>query len=622
MSEFQRRNDPSASTGAATSSATEAAVDARKGDLRGASYEEGAALLKPGEDPAKAGSERAKRAQESWEKLFGEKIGGELFALVRKHVSVSDLTGYAKSGVGSLASAAGSLAKPTDAGAAGGIMDTKAEAAAVNKLMAALAVDVEKSAAAWLASEKGQKLAAAISQWVEEHPGWTTGIVATGAIAAAVVAYLQNVDVPELEKAFKLGGGWTASAALDLGKIQELSIQAARATLAYKTEGLEASVIMAHDGKTDVNSVTAKASATAVLGRGVSTTARGDLVAKDDGSLVLSASANVAAEVAQKPLTAEGGLSQTRTSEATTSDKVTGRIRYGESGEHREVSGFYDRANDTFSLSTVRAQDGGNTTRTDTVSRDGEGNLTSSRALDQKFGDHHSLGIREQAGTLGPGKEATYRGTNLATGLSLGLAAGTGTLAGHRANLDYKRGDVEAALDLEMKDQVSRLSLSAASAPSAGWSYGASLKMNLTDSHLEELGTNLGWQHPTEFKSFALEYKAKWLDTNPEMEHHFDGTFEYAVGRVSGRLSGSMDLQGRTLMGTRADLLMGYEINPNWTALGGLGYAGQRNADTHNMGGDLTYRTGVQYKDVAFTVGYTPDREQWTVGITIPLGRR
>ena len=38
---------------------------------------------------------RLKRAQESWERLFGETIGAELFALVSKHLSASELTDYA-----------------------------------------------------------------------------------------------------------------------------------------------------------------------------------------------------------------------------------------------------------------------------------------------------------------------------------------------------------------------------------------------------------------------------------------------------------------------------------------------------------------------------------------------
>lgn len=621
MSRLERQRNSSGSSDALSGQA-EVSETSTNADLRGATYEEGAAMLKPGTDPAEAEAARLKRAQESWEKLFGEKIGGELFALVSKHLSASELSGAAQSGVKAIADAAGGLVKPTEAGAAGGIVDTKAEAEALNKLISALAKDVAASADAWLESEKGQRLAQSISQWVQEHPGWTTGIVVTSAISAAVVAYLQDVDVPELEQTFKLAEGLTASAALDLGKIQNLSIQAAKATLAYQTEGFRGSVTVAHDGEKDVNSVTAKVSGAGALGHALTADGKADAILRDDGSLTLSASGGLDTSLGRQPVRAEAGVSHTQAAGESTSERVTASVRLGEDGTHREYSGTYDRADDTFQLKSTRVLNDGATSLTDTVDRDGDGMVSSGREFSHSPSDGHRLGFREETNALGGGQRFSYSATDLGGPLSLGLSAGTGTLAGLNANVDYKRGDVEAALDLEIKDQVSLLSLSAASKPSDGWSYGANLKMNLSDSRLEELGTSLGWQHPTEFKSFALGYKAKWLEQNPEMQHHFDSSFEYAVGRVSGRLTGSMDLQGRTLMGTRADLLMGYEVNPTWTALAGVGYEGQRNADTHNLDGALSFRTGVQYKkDIAFTVGYTPDREEWRVGIVIPLGR-
>ena len=578
-------------------------------------------MLKPGADPAQDPATRLKRAQESWEKLFGEKIGAELFALVSKHLSVTELSGYAHSGVAAIADAAGGLIKPTEAGASGGIVDTKAEAEALNKLIAALAKDVAVSADAWLDSEKGQKLAQSISQWVQEHPGWTTGIVVTSAITAAVVAYLQNVDVPELEKKFKLADGLTATAALDLGKIQSLSIQAAKATLAYQTEGFEGSVSLNHDGEKDVNSLTAKVSGAGALGHAVTVDGKADAIIRDDGSLRLSASGGLDSSLGRQPVRAEAGVSQTQQDGTTTSEKVTASVRLGEDGANREFSGYYDRTTDAFELKSIQVLNDGATSQTETIGRDENGGMTTGREFSHSFSDGHSLGLRDESNALGGGQRLSYSAAALSGQLGLGLSAGTGTLAGLNANIDYKHDDITAALDLELNEKASHLSLSAGSKPTDGWSYGGYAKLDLSDARLEELGANLGWRHPTEFKSFALGYKANWLEQNPEMEHHFDSSFEYAVGRVSARLTGSLDLQGRTLMGTSADLLAGYELNPNWTALGGVSYQGQRNADTHHIDGSLTFKSGVQYKkNIGFTVGYTPDSEQWSVGIVIPLG--
>ncbi|MBD90188.1 MAG: hypothetical protein CL940_07610 [Deltaproteobacteria bacterium] len=573
-------------------------------------------MLQPGVDPAAEKAARLKRAQESWERLFGETIGAELFALVSKHLSASELTDYAHSAVEALAGATDGLVKPGDGGL------SKDEAEATSKLLAALAKDVAKSADAWLDGEKGQKLAEAISQWTQENPAWTTGIVVTSAITAAVVAYLQNVDIPELEHTFKLGGGLSASAGLDLGKIQSLGLSAAKASLSYQSKSLKGSVTVTHDGEKDVNSITAKVSGAGALGHATTVDGKGDAVIRDDGTMSLSASGGLSSTLGGQKTRAEAGYSQSSQDGEITQERVTGKVRLGEGGEYREYTGFFDRVDNTFELKDTQVTNDGATSLTEGVSRDASGNILGSRELAHTFSAGHTLGMRDELSSAGTGQSVSYRAEDLGGPFGVGFSAGTGTLAGFNANLDYQRGDLEAALDLELKDQVSKLSLSAGVERDAGWSYGGDAIVNLTDSRLEELGANLGWQHPTEFKSFAVGYKAKWLEQNPEIAHHFDSSFEYAVGRVSARLSGSVDLQGRSLTGTRADLLMGYEVNPTWTALGGVSYAGQRNADTHNLDGSLTYKAGVQYKrDIAFTVGYTPEREEWGIGVVIPLGR-
>ncbi len=576
-------------------------------------------MLQPCPDPAQDRAERARRAQESLEQLFGEAIGGELFALVTKHLSAAQLTGYAHSGVQALADAAGQLVKPGPEGG-GGL--SAADAEAINQMMSALSADIAKSADAWLDSEKGQQLAASISQWLQENPGWTTGIVITSAISAAVIAYLQNADIPVLERTFRLGGGFTGSGSVDLGSLQEISIRAAKAALAYQSENFAGSVSVNHDGETGVNTVAAQVSASGALGKSVSVEGKGDALVSDDGTMRLSASGALNTNAGGQPLRAEAGISQDQQDGAVTRERVTARVRHGNESEYRVYSGHYDRLDESFQLQTEQVFNGGDTTLTEKVTGDGAGGVTSSRDLSHLIAPGQTLSLEEEASALGTGERVSYRAEDLGGPLSLGFSAGTGTLAGFNGNMAYQKGDLEAALDLEIQDQVSRLTLSASSKPDYGWSYGGDAIVNLSESRLEELGAHLGWKHPKEFKSFALNYRAKWLDQNPEMQHHFDSTFEYAVGRVSARLSGSMDLQGRSLTGTRADLLMGYELNPTWTALGGVSYAGQRNSETHNLDGSLTYKTGVQYKkDVAFTVGYTPDREEWSLGVVIPLGR-
>lgn len=214
-------------------------------DLRTAGFAQGSALLAPGAEQKGGTDEEAQRvaaAQAGWESLLGQSIGGKAFEAIQKHVSVDKLLEYAKKATESLGKAANKGIKPTGEGAAAGLMDEQSEADALNKMLAALGPALVEAANEWLESDSGTAVRTDISQWIEEHPATVTSSVAVIVIGAAVAAWLSNAEVPTLKKMFNINDRWSAGGSIDLGRIQNLSVQAATLAVAYEGEKIKGSL--------------------------------------------------------------------------------------------------------------------------------------------------------------------------------------------------------------------------------------------------------------------------------------------------------------------------------------------------------------------------------------------
>ncbi len=199
-------------------------------------YADGAAALAPkAGDPAEAEKARQAAARKGFTDLLGSFLGGKLYEVVHDNVSADKFLEYGKQGITAAAEAIGDLPQPI---AGSGIMDTKAEAEAVGKFGAALAKWAGGYAEEWLKGEDGAKFRQAASEWVEGHPG----ILIAAALAAAAAAVAANVDVPELKQKFKIGGGLSASAGIDMGKIRDFAVKGASAGLEYKKGDVQAAV--------------------------------------------------------------------------------------------------------------------------------------------------------------------------------------------------------------------------------------------------------------------------------------------------------------------------------------------------------------------------------------------
>lgn len=574
----------------------------------------------------KKDKERLAKAKADWEKAFGAWIGGKLFELVHEHVNYEALLGYAKDGTTAMVGASSSLASPTGKGELGGLMDEKAEADAVNKFATALAEAFKPIVDKWLEGEGGKKVLGAIGGWVEGHPRAVAAIVGTAAIGAAVGAYLANMEIPEFEKTFDLGkSGWSVGIGGKFGTLQNLAVHAASLSIGYKTKGFSFSVKGDHkegkDGEDATQTITLGVEGSRELGRLGTLNGKGELVVNNSGEGTLKLDSGLERDAFKLGV----GVSGDTESEGGPITELRGNLVFGEKGSQRTFSGKYNPTDGSFSLGL--GGDFGGVSYKETYGQDGEGVPSLARSLSYK-GEDSTLKLGHQQGPEGDSGEFKYTREDLGLSgldLSAGMKAGSGDPS-LDLGLSYSRARLKAALDLEMKNQVTTLGGSVSGSTSSGFEGSASAHYDLSASRLADLSVKLGFKDPEEFRGFMLDYKTQWESDHAEFRHEFGAMFEHAVGKVSGRMQGRLKLLGGDVMSHDTSLMMGYQLSENWTLLGGVGYEQSRTLPGTDFNGGMKYSAGVQFKDVGIAATVMPDgpggKPQWGVGVVIPLGRR
>ena len=611
--------------------------------LRGLSYDEGVAKLSPGsasnapvqmeanpttpsKDPeAVAAAEAAKKKEEervaaakaSWEKLFGETVGGWLFGQIREHVSTSDLLDYGKQGTKAMADAAGSMFSATDG--LGGLMDTKKEAEALNKFLGAVGPKVQEMADQWLSSESGLKVLRTVSQFTEEHPIVVASSLGAAAIGAAIAAYCANVDIPEFEKMFKIGKtGLSAGGSIDLGKIQQLAVQAATLTVKYERGKFNVSVSGSrdkdgkHSGKLSV-AHGAKLGDTELNGKGLAKI-------KEDGTVEIEVDGGMKTLVAGTPLDLSlAGKHSGGEKEKTT---VKGGLVIGDpKGAHQQLTGEYDAVTGALKIRTENKAFGNSTYSEDT--RDASGAVTHARGAELLLGGDTALTLKDTVGPNGMGSYGQIRSQNIGgSGLSASFGHGSGTLAGTDLGLAYKSKVLTAGLDLAFKPGSASLKQKA-EYKNDGYTAGYNLDVNLSEGRLQEFGAKFGWDDPEKFRGFLASYKRSWLSDKGGYSDEFDLRIDTTLGQLAARMEGEIGMQGGKAMSAGADLTLGYPLNSDWMLLGGVGYSASMG--TGALEHDPRVGIGVQYKNVGLMMNYHPmsdGRDMMSLGIVIPLGRR
>ena len=300
--------------------------------------------------------------------------------------------------------------------------------------------------------------------------------------------------------------------------------------------------------------------------------------------------------------------------------KIEGKFTLGEAGEQTTAQGTYDPGTDAFSFTLGRSFLEGRGQANQGIERDAQGNVSTTQGASYDSGKGQKISASHSTGAQGEGNKVSYHDDDVAgSGVKLDASAGTGTQKGVSVGAGLTLGQFENELNFDMKDGLGKLGVKSKANLNEEWSIGANLDYDLSNNRLDSMGARLGWKDPDAFRSFTLEYKGKWLADNPGYEHGFDAAFEYATGRLSGRLTGGIDLNSQQgVTGARVDALAGYKINKDWAVIGGGGMDMSKN-DMNQMNQGWNARAGVQYKGVGVTAGYDGGRDAAFIRLEIPL---
>lgn len=599
--------------GTAGSTTSQGPIQRAKTETTGAATEAGAA-----EKDAAAEEERLVAAQAGWESFLGQKIGGKLFELVKKHVNPAELTQYGEKGTEALAKAFAKLGNQA-------FKDDAEQAKALNQLLAAIGPDLQKLANEWLKGETGQKIYTSVAEWIEEHPRTVTISVGSALIGAAVAAYCANMDPPSFKQKFKLGHGFSGGAELDLGPVQALAVQAASATIEYSTQGLDVSITGKYEegenGAEDKYTVTSSAEAEGDLGGGTTTHAKGT-VSWDGEKMVITVDGGLKTNVRGRDLDVSGGV--TRTDGPNPATKVHGDLKLGDKNRNLAIGGNYDLTDDAFTLRLSRTELDGHLTDATTIRGNEEGELSTTREVALTTGrDHVSAAVTESpAGESSDLKFERRAPTGGGTSYSAHASTGPDDQYGLGGKITTEHalgpGKLQNELWLEMERAKSVLGVGSSFSTEDGYMAGFGLETDTRTGRVDHFGLKLGWKDPEEFKRFLLSYQADWVAANEGYSRSFDLLAEYALGNIAGRIKSGATWDAKGDAKVHAGVLGGYRLNDDLALLGGGGYKGEDKDGQYTGGGYL--EVGVQYKNVPLTLTYTPDDDRVMVGITIPFG--
>lgn len=615
-------------------------------------------------------ADRVAKAKANWEAVLGKTLGGKAFDLIREHASFSDLQGYAQQGTKALA---GLAAAPFSAGKTFSADD----AAALNALAGKFAPELQKIADKWLKGPGGQKVAKAISQWIEGNPKAVTAIaggLGALAIGAAIVAIIADADPPEIKKMFKIGKGFEVGGKLDMASIKRFAVDSAELSMKYSAGGFSASLGGSTKKDGDAHTYAVKGSAAykkggldtkaegswdtkagaAVKGSaaytkgGFKTSAAGGWSKKDGGHVKGSA------EYKKGSFEAKGDVGWSKKDGVSAGGSVK-----GESGT--------DRFKKTY-LASIRVNDKG---ETEVVFNGGIKTLVKDMPAELQAGVKHASGDKgstqvhaalalgkkgDQAsikGSFDPktgaftltfsgaaykgaaavkheqsqdkdGKLTTTQSLNYKPSDKLSINANQTTTDGKTQaglGINFTTGSFKNTLDLKMKDAKTELRLGT-TGKAGNFTLGANTTLQLNDARLKTLGLQLGWKDPKAFKSAVIKYKLDWQKDNKAYAHHFETAFEHSVGKWAGRLKGDLKLQGSQVTSAGGDLLVGRQLNNRWRLLGGtsLSTSFKDGSQATKIGG----RLGVQFDNVAVTFGVDKTlggNVQTGFRLEIPLGK-
>jgi hypothetical protein len=546
---------------------------------------------KPETTPKAEGKEETKRGKEgtaegkaSYEATLGKFLGSKLYKLIAPHLTLDKMSGYADDGL-----TAGLTGLADQLKGLEGEVDPKA----VEKFSKALEAQFGEVAGEWLKGD-GAGFAEKVAGWVDTHPG----TIVTIALLAAAGAIAADMDIPALKQKFGITDNLSAELEAKLGSLRDISLQSIEGTLAWKSKGIEASVTSGYDDEKGTHT------------HGAETKLSGDqdtFTFKGQGEF-------------------KGNDLELWSVDAKYQHFVKGLSDRGDSKDGFSVGGGYSKTEDKGRIGTgaISFTDGNTVTTHSGNYNVDTGVITLTNAYKLML-DSGVLEMSQSSGN--DGSESTklgYEGSfsdRLKGSFSLeeivksqgaGSAYDLDKSQKFSMGLDYERDWLKTELDAVF-DSGGDNTLSGKADLDLGGNLvgGGQGTFRLNDPKLTEMGAYFGFRNPNEFTTFLGRYA---YDSGKD-SHKVSGLMELKLGEVYTRLehSATFDPNGVSHE-SKAHAGYFFDDNKDVGLIGGATYRSEDNGFTPQL--------GMQIKGVPLMVGYDINNKAWTVGLTLPFGRK
>ena len=549
--------------------------------------EDPAATTEPAGDAkeeTKRGKEGTAEGKASYEALLGKWLGPKLYKQIAPHLTLDKLSGYADDGLTAALTGLTDQLKGLE-----GEVDDKA----IAKFNKALEEQFGAVAGEWLEGD-GAGFAEKLAGWVDTHPG----TIVTIALLAAAGAIAADMDIPALKQKLKITDNLSAELEAKLGSLRDISLESIQATLAWKSKGIDASVTSGYDDEKGTHTHGAE---TKLSGDQDTFTFKGEGTFKGNDLELWSLDGKY--QHFLKGLQDRGdntdGFS-VGAGYSKTEDKGrigTGAISFTDGNTVTTHSGNYNVDTGVITLTDAYklVLDSGSVEMS--RSSDSDGSQSNKFGYEGSFSDRlkGSFSLEEIVKSNGGGSAYDL---DKSTKLKFGL--------------DYDRDWLKTTLDASF-DSAGDSTLGGKFDADLGDNLigGGNATFRLNDPKLTEMGAYFGFRNPGEFTTFLGRYA---YDSGKD-SHKISGLMELKLGDVYTRLehAATFDPNGVTHE-SKAHAGYFFDDNKDVGIIGGATYRSEDNG--------ITPQLGMQIKGVPLMVGYDINNKAWTVGLTLPFGRK
>lgn len=173
----------------------------------------------------------------NYEATLGSYLGPELYKVVKEQLSYSKVCKYSDQLVKSALKGAASQLNHLGDGV---------DPAAVSQFGNAIAMEFDGVGCDWVQNQ-GSGLVDGVRGFALDNPEAVVGV----AVLAAAGAYAANMDIPSLKHSFDLSDEMRLQASMDLGSLQNVTLEKIEAKLKYESGNLSMSAGVSHNFNND-----------------------------------------------------------------------------------------------------------------------------------------------------------------------------------------------------------------------------------------------------------------------------------------------------------------------------------------------------------------------------------